>query len=80
MIIPFFRNGTVSTLFMAMHQFYSFIDRQVLFYFSKWTHPIMCMRMRHLPYTITEFAIKDSGILNFTVNSMEVYVGMFLYR
>ena len=31
-------------------------------------------------YTITAFAIKDSGILNSTVNSMEVYVGMFLYQ
>ena len=32
-------------------------------------------------YTITAFAIKEnSGILNSTINSMEVYVGMFLYH
>ena len=35
----------------------------------------------NIQYTITAFAIKKySGILNSTINSMDVYVGMLLYH
>ena len=42
--------------------------------------PLVYSVKPEIRYTITTFAIKeDSGILNSTINSMEVYVGMFAH-